>query len=420
MSIYRTRRQELIKNLQAKGSSEGVILLMSNFERDGALFRQESSFYYFTGITEPGVFLLIDFSGKTTLYVPCYPAKRSAWVTGTISLDADNVKLDVDQISFLGDPLATLALPLLFTSHDVSKLIHDLKVISQAKENIYTCIGSSPRSYVEQKIVLSRLEGLFVDIADSVASLRRIKSRFEIDQLVQAVECTMVAQSGASQLIESGKSESEIQATIEYLYTEAGGRPAFPTSVASGKNGTILHYTLNKSQLKNGDLVVIDTGAEIGHYCADITRTYPVSGVFTKRQRHLYNVVLDTQKFVASRAKPGYWLNNKEYPEKSLHHLAVHFLMERDLDPYFIHGIGHFLGLDVHDVGNPTEPLQVGDVITLEPGVYIPEENSGIRIEDNYQVVHNGLRCLSKDLPQEADEIELMMQESDEDDSDYE
>lgn len=161
--------------------------------------------------------------------------------------------------------------------------------------------------------------------------------------------------------------------------------------------------------LKNGQLIVVDIGAEIDHYCADLTRTYPVGGTFTKRQKELYTIVLECQELVASKAKPGMWLSNKEKPEQSLHHIAKKFLDERGYGKYFIHGIGHFLGIDVHDVGDVREPLRDGDVFTIEPGIYIPEENIGIRIEDNYWMVKDGVVCLSESLPKKPEDIEALM-----------
>ena len=126
--------------------------------------------------------------------------------------------------------------------------------------------------------------------------------------------------------------------------------------------------------MNKGDLVVVDIGAEIAYYCADLTRTYPVSGVFSKRQREVYDLVLQTQRYIETLAKPGMWLTNKDNPDKSLHHLARTYLKDLGYDKYFNHGLGHFLGLDVHDVGDYTQPLKEGDVITLEPGIYIPRK----------------------------------------------
>ena len=193
--------------------------------------------------------------------------------------------------------------------------------------------------------------------------------------------------------------------------TDSCARVAFPSIVASGKNGTILHYTDNSGTMRDGDLVVVDIGAEYRYYCADLTRTYPVSGTFTDRQRELYNLVLETQEYIASIAKPGMFLKNEDHPEQSLHHCAQQYLKERGYDQYFSHGIGHFLGLDVHDVGNVKEPLREHDVFTMEPGIYIPEEGIGIRIEDNYLMVKKGVVCLSEQLPKEPAIIEEMVKE---------
>ena len=169
---------------------------------------------------------------------------------------------------------------------------------------------------------------------------------------------------------------------------------------------------MNNQKLVAGDLVVVDIGAEVDYYCADITRTYPVSGTFSKRQRDVYTIVLATQEYIASIAKPGMWLNNKEKPEQSLQHCAQKFLEKHNYHTYFPHGIGHFLGMDVHDVGDVHEPLQEGDVITIEPGIYLQKEQLGIRIEDDYWIVKDGVICLSDALPKEAHAIEEMAQSS--------
>ncbi len=197
------------------------------------------------------------------------------------------------------------------------------------------------------------------------------------------------------------------------MFTGSCARAAFPSIVATGKNATILHYTLNNAQLKNGDLVIIDIGAEYDYYAADITRTYPVSGFFTKRQREVYDLVLEAQEYIAALAKPGMWLSNKDEQDKSLNHLAKKYLEERGYGKFFPHGIGHFLGLDVHDVGDAKQPLESGDVITIEPGIYIPEESLGVRIEDDYWIVEDGAMCLSEYIPKQAKEIEQMMKEKD-------
>ena len=206
--------------------------------------------------------------------------------------------------------------------------------------------------------------------------------------------------------------ECEVQASLEYMMTGAGSRPAFPSIVATGKNATILHYMENNASLQDGQLVVVDIGSVFEGYCSDLTRTYPVSGKFTPRQKELYNLVLDVQKYIADLAKPGMYLRNNNHPDQSLHHLAENYFKKYGYDQYFIHGIGHFLVLDVHDVGAYDQPLQPGDVITIEPGIYLPEESIGVRIEDDYWIVEDGVVCLSEEIPKDADQVESLVRES--------
>ncbi len=149
--------------------------------------------------------------------------------------------------------------------------------------------------------------------------------------MYKAVELTMVAQEAAATVIQPGVKESLIKAGIEYIFAESGGTPAFPSIVAAGKNTTILHYHGGDVAIKPNELVVVDIGAEYDYYCADITRTYPASGTFTKRQREVYEAVLATHEYIASIAKPGLWLKNPDKPKESLHHLAVAHLEKKGL-----------------------------------------------------------------------------------------
>ena len=204
-----------------------------------------------------------------------------------------------------------------------------------------------------------------------------------------------------------------MQAALEYVFTENLATSAYPSIVAGGVRGTILHYNKNNQKFVAGDLVVVDAGARYNYYCADVTRTYPVSGTFTQEQKKLYELVLECQELVAEHAKPGMWLVNKDNQEMSLHHIALNFFKKHGYDQYFTHGIGHFLGLDVHDVGDRSRPLQEGDIITIEPGLYISEKNIGIRIEDNYWIVDQAEPvCLSEGLPKTVSAIEEMIQQA--------
>jgi len=380
-SVNSLRRKDLITAIKQEfPDKDGVVVLFAGFEGDCKQFKQESSFYYLTGIDEPGVVLVIDLQENATLYMPNFGDSRAKWMASPIALTQDNAKnLGLKDIKSLGEACAGYQFnPFFLQPHYQDLLTVLISIVDQGK-TIFACNPTNSDHYVEQRLVLERLKEFLpgymqhvVDIAPLIAKQRRVKDMKEIETLYTAVEITSMAQEAAAKAIEADSLECEVQASLEYIFTAAQAAIAFPSIVASGKNSTILHYMINKSVMKNGDLVVIDIGAQYNHYCADITRTYPVSGTFTKRQKEVYNIVLDTQEYIASIAKPGYWLNNSDHPEKSLNHLARAYLAKKGYEKYFAHGIGHYLGLDVHDVGDYKTPLQEGDVFTIEPGIYIP------------------------------------------------
>jgi Xaa-Pro aminopeptidase len=246
--------------------------------------------------------------------------------------------------------------------------------------------------------------------------MRKLKSTAEISLLQKAIDITGEAIRDIATNLKPGMYEYEVQAILEAAFTRNGSeRPGFPSIVGSGIFSTILHYSENHKKIDAGDLVVCDIGAEYSLYMADITRTFPASGKFTPRQREIYQLVLNTQAHAAANWRPG--MTNRD-----LHQFAVEFLQKsplraRDLDGreytmdhFFIHGLGHYLGMDVHDVGNYSKPMQVGEVFTIEPGIYIQTEKLGVRIEDDYLVTpENTLRKLSAAIPSAPDDIERIM-----------
>lgn len=412
-NIYKNRRAELVKQVFEQYKRSGAIILFGDYERDRVRFRQESSVYYYTGLTEPGIVAIIEMSGRTVLFIPRYQTNRAQWMSDMIDKEHPE-HYGVDEIHYLGDPVSGYTLSPFSADEALSNLTTYFSDLINKGEAFFITDRS-----IDQKIMLSRykqkiagFDQAIVNVTSIIAPMRRVKSKAEIELIYKAIDITIAAQEGAAYVLAEQKKESDIQAVIEYIFTESQARPAFPSIVASGINGTVLHYTQNNAVLIKNDLVVVDIGAESNYYCADLTRTYPVSGKFSKRQRELYEIVLQAQELVAAHAKPGNWLNNKEKPEQSLQHVAYNFFAHYKLEKYFIHGIGHFLGLDVHDVGDVRLPLQEGDVITIEPGLYIPEERIGIRIEDNYWIIKDGSICLSEDLPRHPQEIEQMARES--------
>lgn len=423
-SVNVLRRRDLITAIkQEYPNKDGIIVLFAGLESDSKSFKQESSFFYYTGITEPGLVLVIDLQGKSTLYMPNCGEARAVWMHSKIELSQKNaVNIGIDQVKVLGSVCASYQFHPFFPKSEYQVLLEDLGQEIASEKVIYTLAPNSSHGYIEQRLILQRLEEFLpelkqqiIDISMPVARQRCIKDMREIEMLFTAAEITIVAQEAAARAIEHDQRECEVQASLEYIFTASGASAAFPSIVGGGKNSTILHYTANEDALKSGDLVIVDIGAQYNQYCADITRTYPVSGLFTKRQREIYTIVLETQEYIADLAKPGYWLNNKNIPEKSLNHLARAYLAKRGYDKYMPHSIGHYLGLDVHDVGDYTRPLQEGDVFTIEPGIYLPAENIGVRIEDDYWVVKDGVVCLTEQLVKKPEDIEALMRATDDD-----
>jgi len=250
-----------------------------------------------------------------------------------------------------------------------------------------------------------------VNIIPTVDSMRVVKDEVEIAALRHAIEITGEAHKAAMRVAHPGMFEYQIEATIEYTFRNLGAdRVGFPSIVGSGPNTTILHYDVNRRQVQEGDLVLADIGAEWGQYTGDLTRTFPVNGRFTERQKDIYNLVLGTQLAVIDAIRPGLTMND-------LSVVALDYMRSNsgdlcgtvDCTQYFIHGLGHWLGMRVHDVGDYSMPLEPGMVFTLEPGIYIPGENLGVRIEDNVLVTESGCEVLSAGTPKTVEEIESLM-----------
>jgi len=251
------------------------------------------------------------------------------------------------------------------------------------------------------------------DFSKDLGELRMIKTPIEIDKMKRAIEIT---KNGIYNLITNGKTgmmEYELEAYFDFILKTNGVSSSFHSIIASGINGTTLHYEKNNCRIDKNSLVLVDVGAQVDYYCADISRTFPIDGKFTPRQKEVYAIVLNAMEQVISSAKPGITLSQ-------LNDIAKKFLAEgckkmgiikedRELIKYYYHGVSHFLGLDPHDVGDRSIPLEPGMVITVEPGLYIAEVGIGIRIEDDILIVEGGNENLSKGIIKEIDEIEEFM-----------
>lgn len=259
--------------------------------------------------------------------------------------------------------------------------------------------------------------------AKIMRNLRAVKSALEVEVLQNAIDITEKAFRRLLQFIKPGVFEHEIEAEIvhEFLRNRARGE-AYGSIIASGDNARTLHYISNNAECKDGDLILMDFGANYGGYAADLTRTVPVNGKFTKRQKEIYNACLHLHNYAKSLLKPGINILNyhdKVGDEATKIFIKVGLLKKEDVKnedknnrayrKYLYHGISHHLGVDVHDLGTKTEPLKAGMLLTVEPGIYIEEEKMGVRIENNIWITKNGNIDLMKNIPIEAEEIEKLM-----------
>lgn len=240
------------------------------------------------------------------------------------------------------------------------------------------------------------------DGTPDVHEMRRIKDDGEIRAMERAAAVTAKALQRAARLVRPGAKEYEIEAEITRTYRGVGGGHAFDPIVGSGANALSLHYKQNSGPIEDGVLLLIDTGATLDGYASDVSRTWPVSGRFSDRQREVYEVVLAAQQTAIAAARPGAMLGD-------LHAAAYEVIDKAGLGEHFIHGLGHYLGMETHDVGDVHRPLQAGAVFTVEPGVYIPDEQIGIRIEDDVLITGDGCRVLTEAIPKSAEEIERML-----------
>lgn len=411
-SEYQARRAALRASLDAPLVLFGYTGRASTGTLDR--FFQEENFYYLTGYAYPGAALLIvptaagngPYSGPhDILYLPPRDLARERW-EGPVPGPYDPGV--AEQWGFEAvRPLAQLA--------------EDLRRLAAVYPRLYTLLpGAQEAGYPYRKIWFEWLQQVvpqteLSDVSRRLGAMRQIKSPGEIELIRRAVALSVDAQLEAMRMMHPGLYEYQIAARMEEVH-KAGGceREAYAPIVGTGINATILHYTALDARIEPGDLVVMDVGCEYGGYAADLTRTVPADGHFTPRQREIYEIVLGAQKAAAAALKPG--MTFAPTGPNSLTRIAREYIDThgrdregRPLGRYFIHGLGHHIGLNVHDAGDPYRPLEPGMVVTIEPGIYIPEEKIGVRIEDDYLVTPTGAICLSERLPREPEEIERLM-----------
>lgn len=376
-------------------------------------FTPKRNFYYLTGVDSPGVMLVIhkDTQGtvKETLYLERFDPVAAKWNGAPLAREAAEALSDIENYRLIEDFETDIA-RFLF-SVDKIKVCMDMETrgFNMPTSSEVKFAGKIKKSYPFIEIV---------NVHGILAKLRSIKSKAEVKNIEKAIEITKGGLYLMFKNSKPGMAEYEYVAYFDYHLRKCGvTEHAFNTIAASGVNATILHYSDNNTKTNDGDLILFDLGAAYNHYSADITRTIPVNGKFTERQKELYNIVLDANLKVVSKIKPG--LPMKELNEIVVDHYAkelkrIGLIKDRaEVSKYYYHGVSHPLGLDTHDAsrGRDSE-LKKGMVITVEPGLYIEEEKIGIRIEDDVLVTDDGCEVLSQDIIRTVEDIEALMAQS--------
>ena len=417
-SDYRARREKLAAKLEG-----GIALVFAPPEAEGPNdlygYRPDNNFFYLTGWTEPGAALLVASSleakGDTAarpfteiLFLPERNATQERW-TGP-KLGPDDAK--AAQLTGV-DRVASL-----------DSLRNQLVKLVPPRSSIYTDVPSgddtsnsnAPMSWLKNANAFP-VGTTYKDIRPLLASLRTVKDEREIELIRKATNASIAAHLAAIRIIKPGVTEREISALVQYEWGKRGcERPAYAPIVGSGINSTVLHYSDDSGTIQSGDVVLMDVAGEYSLYASDITRTVPATCKFTARQREIYDIVLGAQKAAMAAFQSGKSHLRREQ-DSSIYDVAYQYINTHGKDShgdplgkYFIHGLSHYVGLNVHDDGDYSVPLGPGMVFTIEPGIYIPEEKLGVRIEDMFYVDKEGkLIRLTESLPQTTDEIERLM-----------
>ncbi|HUS18668.1 MAG TPA: Xaa-Pro peptidase family protein [Terriglobales bacterium] len=409
-AAYRARREALA------AKTKGLVLMFAPTEASAGDaiygFRQDENFYYLTGISDPGAALLIASASEATanaparayteiLFFPAQNAQQERWTGPKLNPKTANVTgitgFDrVQQIDTMRDEIAKLTV-------GGAVIYTDLGAKSA---------GAEPLEWLKRAngFTTARLQ----ELRPFMGQLRVIKDAGEMDLIRKATDASTAAHAAVMKFMKPNLTEREVAALFQYEFSRRGcERPAYAPIVGTGFWGTVLHYSENSNTIAAGDLVVMDVAGEYSMYASDITRTLPANGKFTPRQREIYEIVLAAQKAAEDAFQVG--VSAMRGPN-GLHEVAAKYINSHGKDKngqplgqYFIHGLGHGVGLNVHDPGDG-QPFKPGSVFTLEPGIYLPDEKLGVRIEDMYWVNPEGkLVKLSANLPSSVEEIEKIM-----------
>jgi len=411
-SFYAARREALMKKI------EGTVAVLQGASSTRAYiaFRQDNNFYYLTGVEAPDALLLLDAPRHhSILFLPGQNKETEKWEGPRLypGPEARN-RTGIDEVlesSQFGDELEkrkgafqTLYTP--FTPEEIAATSRDRALQHDSARQRDPWDGRLSREAAFQKDLQAKL-GSSVSIKDLspfLDEMRRVKDTLEIETLRAAGKIGASGMKEAIQAARPGMYEYQVAALAEFMFLWQGASgPGFFPIVGSGPNSCLLHYSQNHRKMATGDIVVFDFGPEYRYYQVDITRTFPVSGKFSEEQAKVYNVVLAAQKAALEKVRPGASFNVLSAAvEEVLEHYGY--------SEYLTHGVSHYVGMSTHDVGS-SETFEPGVVITVEPGVYMPDKNLGIRIEDTVLVTKDGCEVLTGGVPKDPAEIEKLMSE---------
>jgi Xaa-Pro aminopeptidase len=416
-SVYAERRAKLAAQV------DGPILLWGFTGREESsqtyVFHQEDNFYYLTGHNEEGAGVIVlpalkngapgdGWDGpREIFFLPPKDAAKEKWngIRMSPSDPGIEARAGFATVKSFSEMRATV--------ENLARLYPDIfTILPYEKET-----GGYPHEKAAVDwLQLAAPQANLKDIRLQIYGLRQVKSPGEIAFLKQAVDLSLDAHLEAMKMMRPGLYEYQVAAKMVEVHAWGGSEAeGYAPIVGAGPNSTALHYDKLDRKIEDGDIVVLDVAAQYSGYSADITRTLPANGKFTPRQREIYSIVLGAQNAALAAIRPGahFFCKGKK---TGLMNLAYDYINSHGKDrhgnplgPYFIHGLGHDIGLDVHDPGEYCGPLQPGMVVTIEPGVYIPEEHLGVRIEDDVLITDSGYKLLSERLPRNPDEIEKIM-----------
>lgn len=407
MNIFKQRREELLSKIE--GDSAVVISAAPEAYRSKDVeypYRQNSDFYYFTGFEEPHAMMVLlphSKEGEFVLFCRSRDSDAEAWTGPRSGLEGAKSHFNAD------------------LAYDIKDFSEKIQLLLKGRQKIYS--------------TNKEISGLTLTDLNPISSeIRLIKSDYELARLQRAIDISAAAHCRAMRSVEAGMMEYELEAEILHEFTRRGSRsPAYGSIVGGGANACVLHYVANNKPLNPGDLVLVDAGAEYEYYAADITRTYPINGKFSPEQRVIYELVLHAQLAVIEKIRPGLlWTEMQntvvQIFTQGLVDLKIltgdvkELIAQQKYKSFYMHGSGHWLGMDVHDVGvyqinNQARELKPGMVFTVEPGLYIKANNEidkkwwniGVRIEDDVLVTKNGCKVLSDGVPKTIEEIENLM-----------